>query len=143
MLVRRVVLVVVLASLLALAPAGCANPGSMPRLHMNVTVGPKAHQAVVLIKGVTDRRGGAYAGVVLTYPDGRRRLLDTFTFGAHDVDYRELDGLPSGVYTCTAYAVPVETNDELIQHDVRGYKPFPVSKMVRKHMAASATFVIP
>ena len=139
---RRVVLVVGIALLLALPLAGCANPGSMPRLQMNVIVGPEAHQVSILVKGVTGKRGGAYTGIVLTYPDGHRRILDTFTFGANDVDYRELDGLPGGVYTCTAYAVPVETNDDLIQHGVRGYKPFPVGEMVEKNVAASATFVI-
>jgi hypothetical protein len=45
MLVRRVVLVLGLALLLALPLAGCA--AYKPRLHVNVTIGPKAHQAAI------------------------------------------------------------------------------------------------
>ena len=142
MLVRRVVLVVGLALLLALPLAGCANPGSMPRLHVNVTVGPKAHQAVIRVTA-SGRLGGAYSGIALTYPDGHRRIFGTFAYGAGDVGYWEIDGLPSGTYSCTVYATPVKRVDELVQNGQRTYRAFPVGMMVKENVAASGTFVIP
>jgi hypothetical protein len=85
-------------------------------------------------------------GVVLSYPDGHRRLLSSGDWGKNDLEFRELDGLPGGIYTLTAYAVPGKTSDVLYQAGVaRGYeyKPFPVDKMVEKNIVARATFVIP
>jgi hypothetical protein len=140
--VRRVVLVVGIALLLALPLAGCANPGSMPRLHANVTVGPKAHRAVIRITA-SGRLGGAFSGIVLSYPDGHRRILGSGFWGRSDVGYWAIDGLPSGVYTCTAYAVPAKAKDDLIEHGLRTNRPFPVGEMVKENVAASATFVIP
>jgi hypothetical protein len=143
MLVRRCVLVMGLAGLLLLPLAGCANPASMPRLHAHLTVGPQAHQAVLRITA-SGKRWSAYSGIVLSYPDGRRRMFGAFAYGAGDVGYWELDGLPSGDYNYTVYAVPLERTDELFQHGVdRGYKPFPVGEMVKKNVTASGTFVIP
>jgi hypothetical protein len=142
MLARRVVLVVGLALLLTLPLAGCANPGSMPRLHVNLTAGPKAHQAVIRVTA-SGKLGGAYSGIALTYPDGHRRMFGTFTYGAGDVGYWEIDGLPSGTYICTVYATPVKGADELVHNGQRTYRTFPVGKMVKENVAASGTFVIP
>ena len=142
MLVRRVVLALGLAALLALLLTGCGAYN--PRLLVNVALGPKAHQAAIRIKAASGSPGFAYVGIVLTYPDGHRRLLSSGDWGLHDgPEYDELDGLPSGVYTLTAYAVTSRTSDELSQHGLRGFKPFPVSKMVEKNIVASATFVVP
>ena len=144
MLVRRVVLVVGLALLLALPLAGCGS--YKPRLHMNVTVGPKAHQAAIRIKAVGGLPGQTYVymGIVLTCPNGHRRLLSSRDWGHDDLEYQELDGLPRGIYKLTAYAVPGRTSDELMKHGVdRGFKPFPVGEMVNKNIVASTTFVVP
>ena len=84
------------------------------------------------------------AGVYLTYPDGHRRVLNAGDrWGPGDVGCYELDGLPGGVYTLTAYAVPGSSDDAISQHGKETYKPFPVSKMVKKNIVASRTFVIP
>ena len=142
MLVRRFAVVVGLAFLLALPLAGCANPGSMPHLHINVTVGPRAHQAVVHISA-SGRCGGAYSGVVLTYPDGHRRILGTDSYGVGDIGTFELDGLPSSVYACTTYAMPYKDTDDSARDNGSGLRPFPVARMVKKNLAVSETFAVP
>lgn len=144
MLGRRVVLVLALALLLALPLAGCA--AYRPHFRVTVTVGPKAHQAAIRIKNASGLPGQTYVymGIVLTYPNGHRRLLSSRDWGHDDLEYQELDGLPSGIYKLTAYAVPGRTSNELMRHGVdRGFKPFPVGEMVKKNIAASGTFVIP
>jgi len=141
MLVRRGVLVVGLALLVAAPLLGCANPGSMPQVHAGVSVGPALHRAVVHISA-SGRRGGAYSGVVVTYPDGRRALLGTACYGVGEVGRFELDGLPSGVYTCTVYAVPFKNTYEVDLAHGSGFRPFPVARMIKTNIAASTTFVI-
>ena len=144
MLVRRVVLVVGLALLLAPPLAGCGS--YRPGVHVSVTVGPKAGQVAIRIKAVSGLPGSAHVdmGIVLTYPDGGRRLFSSGDWGLDDVEYRALDGLPGGRYTLTAYAVPGRSSDVLIQPGrAPGYKPFPADEMVGKNVVASATFVVP
>lgn len=143
MRVRRVVFVLGLALLLALPLTGCA--AYVPRLHVDVTVGPKAHQATLRVKVASSLTGSAYVymGIVLTYPDGHRRLLSSGDRGANDKEYHPLDELPGGDYTLTAYAVPGRNSDELYRPGLPvSFKPFPVSKMVKENVVASATFVI-
>jgi hypothetical protein len=142
MLARRGALVVALVVLLAPPLAGCANPGSMPRVHVGVTVGTAAHLAVVHISA-SGRCGGAYSGVVLTYPDGHRRLLGTACYGVGEIGRFEVDGIPSGAYTCTVYATPFKNTDESGRRTGSGFRPFPVDRMIEKNIVASRTFVIP
>jgi hypothetical protein len=118
----------------------------MPRLHWNVTLGPEAHQATIRVKVASGLAASAcvHMGIVLTYPDGRRRLLSSGDWGANDKGCHPLDGLPSGVYTLTAYAVPGRTSDELYRPGLpRSVKPFPAGKMVKRNIVGSATFIIP
>jgi hypothetical protein len=142
---RRVVFVVGLACLLASALAGCAlDPPEMQTLHVKVTVGPKAHEAAIRITATGDPIAGEYAGVYLAYPDGHRRVLNAGDrWGPGDVGYCELDGLPSGVYRLTAYAVPGKLTDAISQNGMETYRPFPVSEMIKMNLVVSRTFVIP
>jgi len=139
MLVRRVVLVVGLALVFALPLVGCGR--SVPHLHWDTTLGPKADQATILAKVTSGLTGWAHVniGIVLTYPDGHRRLLSSGDCGANDKERIPLDRLPSGVCTLTAYAVPGKTSDEIFRPGLPvRYKPFPARKMVTKNVVGSA-----
>lgn len=139
---RRIALVLGSMSVLGLLLVGCANPASMPQVHVKTAIRAPAHDAVVHISA-TGRSGGAYSGVVLTYPDGHLQMLGTACYGVGDIGRFQLDGLPSGVYTCTVYATPYETSDDSPADNGSGLRPFPRDKMVKKNVAAAETFAIP
>jgi len=65
--------------------AGCASrtaTAEIPHLKTTVTVGPKPHQATIDVS--SSGPGAAFSGIVLTYPDGHRRMLGTGTYEAGD-----------------------------------------------------------
>jgi hypothetical protein len=112
--------------------SGCASGVTeMPQLKTSVTLGPKAHSATINVSasGV----GGAFSGIVLTYPDGHRRLLGTATYSDADSGTWGPEELPSGTYTYTIYATPAGPAD---------MGSFPVGRIVKDNIVASGTFVI-
>ena len=143
MLGRPVALAMGLTLLCVSVACGCSHQASMPRLHLSVTVGPQAHQAILHVTE-TGRLGGAYSGIVLVYPDGHQKVLGTAIWGRGDVWGWPLSGLPSGVYRCRVYAVPyTPVEAEAETGGTRRTKPFPVADMTQKNLAVSQTFVVP
>ena len=140
---RRLVLCMGLVLLCASVGSGCSSQPTKPQLHLRVTVGPRAHEAVLHVTE-TGSLGGAYSGVVLVYPDGHQKVLGTAIWGRGDLWGWPLSDLPSGVYSCRIYAVPyTPTEAETASGGTRRTIPFPVAEMTRKNLAASQTFVVP
>jgi hypothetical protein len=103
----------------------------MPDLTATATVNQKAHKAT--IRMTANGGGEAMAGIVLTYPDGHRRLLVTAVLSAGDAASAGVDELTAGTYAYKIYAIPAGSRAGA----------FPVSEIVDQNVVASGTFVIP
>jgi hypothetical protein len=122
---------VVVAASSASLLAGCAlGTAAMPNLTATAIVNQKAHKAT--IRMTANGGGEAMAGVVLTYPDGHRRLLVTAVLSRGDA-VRASDELTAGTYTYKIYAIPAGSRAGA----------FPVGEIVDQNVVASGTFVIP
>jgi hypothetical protein len=121
------------ALVLVAVPSGCASGAAgMPQIKTSVTVAPKLHMATIHISA--NGEGKAFAGIVLSYPDGHRDLLGTATYSAASSGTWEPNKLPSGSYAYTVYATLAGPNDT---------GSFPVGMIVKANVVASGTFVIP
>lgn len=131
---RLVCLAAAVAALFAVwLLAGCdSGTATMPHLKTRVTFGPKPGQATIYV--TPSGAGSAFSGIVLTYPDGHRRMLGTATYELLNGGTWEVDHLASGVYTYTVYATPAGP---------AGTGPFPVGEIVKENAVASGRFTIP
>jgi hypothetical protein len=118
--------------LMVVMPACGSGAATMPHIRTSVTVGQKPHEAAIHVSA--SGMGKAFAGIVLTYPDGHRELLGTATYSEADSGVWEPSGLPGGSYRYTIYATPAGPNDT---------GSFPVGKIVKDNAVASGNFVIP
>ena len=134
---RLVVMIAVAVTLGAVATAvaagcGSSNAQAMPTFSATATPGPKAHEATV--KATSDGSGTASTAIVLTYPDGHRRQLQSATWRAMDSGTSTASDLPAGVYTFTVYAVPANSQDSA---------PISVGDFTDNHKVASAKVTVP
>ena len=86
------------------------------------------------IRYVASGSGRAYWGLVLTYPDGHSRTIASGTMTAGDSGESQRDGLPSGNFTYTLYATPLDPDEAGTDSP---------DKRLRSDPVAKGTFAIP
>jgi hypothetical protein len=110
---------------------GCGNDSKVLQIKASSSVDNDAHQATINVSELID--GNALVGVVLTYPDGSKKLVLSGNASGAGSSGVTVDNLASGDYSYKVYATPASPGDS---------SSFPTGQMVEANVEATGSFAI-